>query len=168
MLYAQNRGQQLHWSCFAEIVDVISKIVTTAAAVFGAWVAYQTLLRTPAQEPESGEAEVSEKEITVSSEATVFETSHQTTRLKVTDKGLECYLEDSRTGKGDRHQWTLTKQQAKEILPSRNYTIYPGYKSYYGVFSIGPRKNWLYSKRLFPEPGLLKLELDRLLKNAST
>ncbi len=158
----------MSWSCFTEIVDVVSKIATTVIAGFGAWVAYQTLLRTPTQEPEPEEAEVPEKEITVPSEAIVFKTSNQTTRLKVTDKGLECYLEDSRPGKRSGHQWTITKEQAKEILSSRDFRVYPGYKLYSGVFSIGPRKNWLYSKKLFPEPSLLELELERLLKNAST
>ena len=119
------------------------------------------------QKPEPEEAEVSEKEMTIPSETVVFKTSNQTTRLKVTTKGLECYLEDSRPGKRSGHQWTLTKDQSKEILSSRDYRIYPGYKLYSGVFSIGPRKNWLYSKKLFPEPSLLELELERLLKNAS-
>ena len=158
----------MSWSCFVEIVDVVSKIATTGIAGFGAWIAYQTLLRTPLQEPESEEAEVSEKEIAIPSEAVVFKTSNQTTRLKVTEEGLECYLEDRRPGKRSGHQWTLTKKQAKEILSSRDYRIYPGYKLYSGVFSIGPRKNWLYSKKLFPEPSLLELELERLLNNAST
>ena len=158
----------MSWSCFIEIVDVVSAIATTAIAGFGAWVAYQTLLRTPPQEPEPEDAEVSETEIAVPSRAVVFKTSNQTTRLNVTDKGLECYLEDSRSGKRSGHQWTLTKEQAKEILSSRDYRIYPGYKLYSGVFSIGPRKNWLYSKKLFPEPSLLELELERLLRNAST
>jgi len=158
----------MSWSCFSEIVDVVSKIATTLIAGFGAWVAYQTLLRTPTQEAEPEEAEVSEKEIMVPSEVEIFKTSNQTTRLKVTDKGLECYLEDSRSGKRSGHQWTLTKEQAKEIASSRDYRIYPGYKLYSGVFSIGPRKNWLYSKKIFPEPSLLELELERLLNNAST
>lgn len=158
----------MSWSCFAEIVDVVSKIVTTVIAAFGAWVAYQTLLRTPPQEPEPEKAEVSEKEITALSEAVVFKTSNQRTRLKVTEKGLECYLEDSRPGKRSGHQWTLTKEQAKEILSCHDYRIYPTYKLYSGVFSIGPRKNWLYSKKLFPEPNLLELEIERLLENAST
>lgn len=130
--------------------------------------AYQTLLRTPVQEPEPEKAEVPEKEIAAPSEVRVFKTSKQSTWLKVTDKGLECHLEDVRPGVRSGHQWTLSKAQAKEILASRDYRIYPGYKIYSGVFSIGPRKNWLYSKKLYPELGLLELELERLLRDAST
>lgn len=158
---------KLSWSCFSEIVDVVSKIATTLIAGLGAWVAYQTLLRTPHQEAEPEEAEVLEKDITVPSAVVVFKTSNQTTRLKVTESGLECYLEDSRKGKRSGHQWTLTKEQAKIILSSHDYRIYPGYKLYSGVFSIGPRKNWLYSKKLYPEPSLLELQLENLLTNAS-
>jgi len=158
----------LSWSCFVEIVTAVSQIATTIIAVFGAWVAYQTLLRTPNQEPEPQEAEVPEKETVVPSEVAVFKTSKQTTWLKVTGNGLECHLEDKRPEKRSGHQWTLTKQQAKEILSSRDFRVYPGYKLYTGVFSVGPRRNWLYSKKLYPEPNLLELELQRLLEKAST
>lgn len=139
----------MYWPCFAELVDVISKIATPIITGFGVWIAYKTLLRTPTQEPEPEEAKVSEKEVKIPSEVVVFNTSNQTTMFKVTEKGLECYLKDNRLGKRSGHQWTLTKEQAKEILSSRDYRIYPGYKLYSGVFSIGPRKNWLYSKNFF-------------------
>ena len=157
----------MSWSFFIEIVDVVSKIATTVIAGFGAWVAYQTLMRTPVQEAEPEEAKISEEEIAVPSEVVVFKTSKQTTRLRVTEKGLECHLEDRRPGKRGGHQWTLSKRQVKEILSSHDFRVYPSYKLYSGVFSIGPRKNWLYSKKLFPEPSLLELELERLLKKAS-
>ena len=157
----------MSWSCFVEIVQVTSQIATTIIAAFGAWVAYEALLRTPIQEPEPEEAEVPEKETIIPSEVKVFETSKQTTWLKVTGNGLECHLDDRRPGKRSGHQWTLTKQQVKEILSTRDFRIYPGYKLRTGVFSIGQRKNWLYSKKLYPEPTLLELELQRLLEKVT-
>ena len=47
-----------------------------------------------------------------------------------------------------------------------NQTIYvnPSYKPTTGTFSIGKRKNWLYSKRLYPDPNYLKTELKGLLQ----
>ena len=156
------------WQCFVEIVQVSSQIATTGIAAFGAWLAYQTLLRTPVQEPEPEGAEVSEADAVVPSEVKVFETSEQTTVLKVTDKGLECYLNDRRPGKRSGHQWTLTKAQAKEILSNRDYRVYPGYSLRSGLFSVGARRNWLYSKKLYPEPSLLELDLQKLLEKAST
>jgi hypothetical protein len=61
-------------------------------------------------------------------ELKVFETSKQTTSLKVTPKGLECFLDDKRSGKPSGHQWTLTKSQTKEILSNHDYEVYPGYR----------------------------------------
>lgn len=152
------------WSCFAAIIDVLSKIFTTIFAGFGALIAYQTLVRTPVQEPEPKSPSIGETELTTPTEIIVFKTSNQTTKLKATKKGLECYLQDSRPKKQSGRQWTLTTEQAQKILTSRNYRIYPGYKLYSGVFSIGARKNWLYSKKLFPEPSLLELELEKILE----
>jgi len=148
-------------------VQVSTQIITAASAAFGACVAYQTLLRTPIQEPEPEEAAVTEAEVAIPTTVKVFETSEQTTLLQVTDKGLECYLQDKRPGKQSARQWTLTKSEVKEILSKRDYRVYPGYKLRSGVFRIGPRRNWLYSKKLYPEPDLLELEIERLLQKAS-
>ena len=153
--------------CFVEIVDVVTKIASTLFAGFGAWIAYQILLKTPDQEAEPKEAELSEQEIAIPSNVIVFKTSNQTTTLKVTENGLECHLDDKRSGKSSGLQWILTKAQAKEILSTHDYRPYSSYKLYTGLFSIGPRKNWLYSKKLYPEPGLLELELERLLTKTS-
>lgn len=156
------------WSCFKEIVEVTSQITTTVIAGFGAWVAYQTLLRTPTQEPEPEFAETTDEDLKEIYEAAVFSTSHQTTKLVVTNNGLECHLRDYRPYKRSGLMWTLSRDQAREILAKRDFRIYPSYKLYSGTFSIGPRRNWLYSKKLYPEPSLLEFELEKLLTNAST
>lgn len=158
----------MSWQCFVDVVGVVTQIATTGIAGFGAWVAYQTLLRTPEQEPEPEKAEVMETEVKVPAQVKVFETSDQTTYLKVTNNGLECYLDDNRPGRRSGHQWTLTKPQAKAILSKRDFRVYSGYKLRSGLFSIGPRRNWLYSKKLYPEPTLLELEIERLLEEVST
>lgn len=152
------------WSCFVSIVDVLSKILSTIIAGFGAWIAYRTLIKIPSQEPEPKSPSILETALTTPTETIVFKTSTQSTKLKATKNGLECYLQDIRPQKESGLQWTLTTEQAEKILTSRNYRVYPGYKLYSGVFSIGPRKNWLYSKMLFPEPSLLELELEKILQ----
>lgn len=149
-------------------MNVVSQIATTAIAGFGAWIAYQTLLRTPVQEPEPEEPELPATAALEPKSVKVFHTSTQETWLKVTNMGLECHLEDTRPGKRSGLQWRFTKEQAKAILSAYDFRVYPGYKLYSGVFSIGPRRNWLYSKRLYPEPTLLESEIERLLKDAST
>lgn len=156
------------WQSFVEVVQVITQIVTMLITCFGAWVAYKTLIRTPVQEPEPQEVSVSEEEIQATTKVKVFETTKQTTWLKVTERGLECHLDERRQGKKGGHQWTLTKGQVKAILSNRDFRVYPSYKLHSGLFSVGPRRNWLYSKRLFPEPELLEIELKRLLEKAVT
>ncbi|KAF7766379.1 hypothetical protein PUND_a2196 [Pseudoalteromonas undina] len=44
----------------------------------------------------------------------------------------------------------------------------PGYKARTGTFTIGPRRNWLYTKSLFPEPDYLETVVKKLLENASS
>jgi len=158
----------LSWQCFVESVQVVTQIATMGIAGFGVWIAYQTLVRTSVQEPEVEEGKAEAIAIEVPSKLKVFETKNQTTVLKSTEKGLECHLEDRRSGKRSGHQWTLTKDQIGSILSSNDIRVYPGYKIGSGVFSIGPRRNWLYSKKLFPSPELLEFELKRLLENVST
>lgn len=131
----------MSWSCFVDIVNIVTQIATTVIAGFGAWVAYQALLRTPLQEPQPEEPEVSAKAVLEPKSVKVFDTSKQKTWLKVTDGGLECHLEDTRPGKRSGLQWMFTKGQAKEILSARDFRVYQGYRLYSGVFSIGPRRN---------------------------
>lgn len=158
----------MSWSFFREIVEVISQIATTLIAGFGAWVAYQTLISTPTQEPEPGFAEKTDEYLEEANEAVIFSTSSQVTKLVVKDGGLECHLVDSRADKRSGLMWKLSSNQAREILKKRDFRVYPSYKLYSGTFSIGSRRNWLYSKKLYPEPSLLELELENLLAKAST
>jgi hypothetical protein len=117
------------------------------------------------------EAENQHKEVEATvpapTQVKVFETSEQTAWLKVTEKGLEYHLDNRRPGRRSR-RWTLTRTQAKEILSKHDYGVNSRYKPRSGLFSIGFRKGWLYSKRLFPEPSLLEREIQRLLEKAST
>ncbi len=146
---------------------MITQIVTAVTAVVMAVLAYRTYLRAPEQEeaePENAsdnEAEDSLREILV------FRTSKQKTWLAVTDQGLSCRIDDARPGKGGP-QWVLSKTEAKAILDSEAYHVNPGYKARTGTFTIGPRRNWLYTKSLFPEPDYLETVVKKLLENASS
>ena len=106
----------MSWSCFVDIVNVVSQVAMTLIAGFGAWVAYQTLLRIPVQEPEPEAPEAPDIEELAPRSVKVFETSNQKTWLKVTDAGLECYLEDDRESKREGLQWRFSKDQARKIL----------------------------------------------------
>jgi len=147
------------------IVTTIAAVVVAITSVVMAALAYKTYLKGPEQEPEP------EKEIAAAdqpeelTEALVFKTSKQETKLLVTPKGLECHLDDKREGKGG-HQWTISKVEAQQILDLNVFYVNPGYKANTGTFSIGKRKNWLYSKNLYPEPEYLHGVLGQLLKKS--
>ncbi|SDB53687.1 hypothetical protein SAMN02927930_02110 [Pseudidiomarina indica] len=147
--------------------QVITQIITAVTAVVMAVLAYRTYLIAPEQEeaePENAsdnQAEGSLREILV------FRTSKQKTWLAVKEQGLSCRIDDTRAGKGGP-QWVLSKTEAKAILESGAYHVNPGYKVRTGTFTIGPRRNWLYTKSLFPEPDYLETILKKLLENASS
>jgi len=98
----------------------------------------------------------------------VLETSEQTAWLKVTEIGLEYHIDDRRPGQPSGHRWTLTKAQAREILSEHDYRVNPGWKRGLGLFDVGPRRDWVYSERLYPEPSLLESKIQRLLVEVST
>jgi hypothetical protein len=152
---------------FADAVQVITQIVTALTAVVMAFFAYRTYLSAPEQEteadPESASEPAEPEELT---EMLVFKTSNQKTFLASTNQGLACRIEDTRSGKGGP-QWTISRANAAAILESRAYHVNPGYKVKTGMFSIGPRKNWLYTKSLFPDPDYLQSVIKKLLENAS-
>lgn len=160
----------LAYSCFKELLDVAvqaATLITTFIAGFGAWIAYLTLLRTPDQQAEPRRVDMLGEDASKCIEAVVFITSNQKTTLIVTSDGLECYLEDSRPNKNSGKMWVLSKEQAREILTNRDFRVYPGYKINSGTFSIGPRRNWLYSKKIYPEPISLEQKIEKLLLSAT-
>lgn len=148
-------------------IQALTQVIVAATAVIMAVLAYKTYLRAPEQEEEPESAEDrSFDEQQLLKELVVFRTLKQTTRLRVTDGGLECHLDDIRPGRGGR-QWTLSKGQVAEILRDGRISVNPGYRAATGVFRIGHRTNWLYSKKLFPESEYLLSSLRELLKNVN-
>lgn len=146
-------------------IQVITQIVTAFTAVVMAVLAYRTYLRAPEQEETEPENASDNQAEDILREVLVFRTSKQKTWLAVTEQGLACRIDDTRPGKGG-HQWTLSKAGAKAILDSGAYHVNPGYKARTGTFTIGPRRNWLYTKSLFPEPDYLDTVVKKLLENA--
>jgi len=146
-------------------ISAISSALATLVAGVAAFLAYKQYLQPPVQEPEPDEAHADTVE-TGHAEVVVFRTPKQKTYFKITERGLECHLDDGRPNKGG-HQWTLSKVQVQKIRESGDYSVDPGFRARSGTFSLGPRKNWLYSKALFPEPDYLRGTLVDLLERAS-
>jgi hypothetical protein len=146
-------------------ISAVSSIIATLIAGIAAYYAYKQYLQPPVQQPDPKAGQDNEAEAAPTS-VPVFKTAKQETSLKITSEGLECHLADKRSGKSER-QWFLGKVQLATILAANDYSVSPGVKARSGTFSIGPRRNWLYSKSLFPEPDYLHGTLSDLLKRAS-
>lgn len=149
------------------ITSIVTQVITAGTAVIMAYLGWRTYLKTPEQEPEIEPEDPNDKRADEQiKEILVFKTSKQKTILNVSRQGLECRIEDTREGKGGP-QWVLTKEQAQSILNSKSFHVNPGYKVNTGTFTLGPRRNWLYTKSLFPDPDYLKGILKKLLERAS-
>lgn len=150
------------------IISIVTQIITAGTAVVMAYLGWRTYLKSPEQEPEKEPGtpndETADEQI---KEILVFKTSKQKTWLTVTGQGLECRIDDTREGKGGP-QWVLTKELAQSILNSESFHVNPGYKVNTGTFTLGPRRNWLYTKSLFPDPDYLKGILKKLLERAAS
>ncbi len=79
----------------------------------------------------------------------LFETSRQHTWLVATNKRLYCVLDDVRKDHA-RVQWSLRKAELKDDAGTLTVEISSAdRRKNSGVVRIGPRRNWLYSKKLF-------------------
>jgi hypothetical protein len=153
------------WQCFIDIVDLISKIAQTGIAGFGAWLAWRAFLKEDAQESE--DIDFSQPAIGDVPDLKIFETSNQTTILKRTASGIECHLNDRRSGKRQGNRWTLSPAMVDAILKNGDIYVNSGMKLRSGLLSIGSHTNWLYSKNLFPEPSLLHHRVVELLRSVN-
>jgi len=153
-------------NCWLDLIQASTQIITTVVACIMAYLAWKTYLREPSQESEPVEKEeirfISEK----LTELIVFDTKKQRTTLKATDEGLSCYLRNKKEEK-DELQWSMSNDEARHYYSRNNFHAYPGYKANTGTFSIGPRRNWLYSKSLFPEAVYLEDEIKLILQSAA-
>jgi hypothetical protein len=152
-------------SSITDWISALSAAVTTLIAAVTAYYAYRQYLQPLAQEAEPDVA-IDKSASTLKSNLVVFETSKQRTELKIGPHGLECWLQDKST-KTPKHQWSLEKSKIQQIIAEKDFAVTPGYKAQTGLFRLGERRNWLYSKKLFPDPEYLRGELSDYLRAAS-
>lgn len=148
-------------------INTIAQVIMAVTTVIMAWLAYKTYLKSPDQEDEPEDASFKsdfENEPKLLRQV-VFVTSKQETTLKVTSQGLECHIKDIRPNRGGL-QWVIRPNEAKIALQNSSFYVNSGFRSQTGRFNIGVRRNWLYSKKLFPEPDYLKSVLKELLSNS--
>ena len=106
------------------------------------------------------------KKQTTQNKTLVFKTKNQQIYLLKSPQGLECHMEDTNPAKTG-HQWTISKTDAKKIVQNTQVRLNPNHTARSGTYSLGARKNWLYSKKLFPDPVYFEALLIELLKEVS-
>lgn len=91
----------------------------------------------------------------------IFRTTNQATWLAFSKSKVFCLLDDENTRKSGRLiQWVLPKSAAKPIVTrQKNATV--------GLIDVGQRSSWLYSLNLFPDPEMLKTEVEAALAEQS-
>ncbi|MEM8789387.1 MAG: hypothetical protein AAGE76_14100 [Pseudomonadota bacterium] len=148
-------------------ISATSALVASVTALFTAYFAYKQYLQPPFEEKEPEAANIDPSDESEHS-IVVFETSRQRTYLKIVANGIECWLLDKRTNNNDL-KWTIERSELANILQNdQSLKVTSGYKVRTGTFQIGQRKNWLYSKDLYPDAELFEMRLEEFLKRAST
>ncbi len=153
-------------NCWLDLIQASTQIITTFIASLMAYFAWKTYLKEPLQEAEPSEAKERRDLTEELTELIVFNTKKQKTTLKANDEGLSCYLKNKKDNT-EQLQWSMSKDEARHYYSRNNFHVYPGYKANVGTFSIGPRRNWLYSKSLFPEAVYLEDEIKLILQSAA-
>lgn len=90
----------------------------------------------------------------------LFRTERQRTWLVTTSRSLYCILDDENTrADGRLIQWRLPLSAAQPIRAREHK---PGA----GLLDVGPRKRWLYSTSLHPQPQELERSVASLIRRA--
>ncbi len=90
----------------------------------------------------------------------IFQTSKQQTWLISTNKRLYCILDDNRKDE-PQINWSIPKEDIHGKKLSDEIYI-RNYSEDIGLVDIGPKKNWLYSKKLFKKSDI-KININQLL-----
>lgn len=90
----------------------------------------------------------------------IFETSRQHTWIIGTNKRLFCLLDDEKTRSNKRLiQWSMALKVASPVEAT-------AVKESVGRVKIGPRRGWLYSRDIFPDPADIEGDITALINRA--
>ncbi len=92
----------------------------------------------------------------------LFRTKKQRTWIAVTPLHLFCVLDGEKTRRGNRLiQWKILLDEATPVYARERMSA-----KLTGLIDIGPKQNWLYSRRLHPDPSDLENQIRELIRNA--
>jgi len=92
----------------------------------------------------------------------IFRTKKQRTWLAATKTSLFCVLDGDKTRERNRLiQWRMALEDVQPIRARERSEA-----KLTGLLDIGRRRNWLYSRRLFPQPRALEKALEDLVEKA--
>jgi len=90
----------------------------------------------------------------------IFQTKRQHTWLITTNKNIFCVLDDENSQmSGKLIQWKLSLNEATPIFVK-------AHKRTVGLVSIGSKRNWLYSRRLYPSESELEQEIKHMVEKS--
>ena len=93
----------------------------------------------------------------------IFQTTKQQTWLISSNFHLYCLLDDEQTRKkGNMMQWRMRHGEALAFIEAQPY------KEKTGLLHIGNRRNWLYSKALFPSMEGIEIAVKQLIEANSS
>ena len=149
-----------------DIVSAGSALIAAITSVVMAVLAYRTYLKEPQETADVDEDKGQGSDSQIIDRLLIFKTSKQKTKLVIEAGELVCYLDDTREGRGGL-QWRLSSEQARGIFAGKGVHANPNYRPRTGLVTIGPKRNWLYSKSLFPDHRILEEAVLSMLATVS-
>jgi hypothetical protein len=134
---------------WTEIVNSIAGIITAATAILAAYIAWRKFIK-------------EESRTSTLNRMTIFEWSKQSAELRATESGLEYHLTDTRSNRDKKITWTIPVDELDEA--KRNIRVYPSddYPEW-GLFAIGRKMDWYYSKKLFKGDDDFKKKVAKMI-----
>jgi hypothetical protein len=96
----------------------------------------------------------------------VINNGSQRAYLHVSDDGLKYVLIDFDNPRNNV-KWRISPKKARYILKNNEVSVSPKWREGLGLFSIGDRRDWVYSHGLFSDSNALRNTIVRMLEMAS-
>ena len=142
----------------SEAITALGSLITAFTAVLAGYIAWKKFVKEDAK-------------TATPNILSIFEWEKQSAELRATKEGLEYYLYDVRPNRDKGNLWTLPIDRLKDARENINVSHSTRYPEW-GLFSIGEKTDWYYSRKLFKSEEAFKNEIkdliDRSLRMANS